>query len=119
MAAQNRTGIDRLSAAALNSLVGIRSTWRHEEAFRQEVIIFLLAVPISFWLGSDRVERALLIGSVALILIVELINSAVEATVDRIGLEHHELSGRAKDAVSAAVLLTILLAGVIWLSVLL
>jgi len=119
MAAQNRTGIDRLFAATSNFLVGIRSTWWHEEAFRQEVFIFLLAVPVGFWLGSDRVERALLIGSVALILIVELINSAVEATVDRIGLEHHELSGRAKDAVSAAVLLTILLAGVIWLSVLL
>lgn len=119
MAGQNRTGIERLFAATLNSLGGIRSTWRHEEAFRQEVIIFLISIPIGFWLGSNRVERALLIGSVALILIVELINSAVEATVDRIGLDHHELSGRAKDAVSAAVLLTIILAGVIWLSVLL
>lgn len=119
MLRQNLKGIDRILAAMVNSFKGIRSTWKHEEAFRQETIFFLIAAPLGVFFGETGVERALLVGSLLLVLIVELINSAVESTVDRIGLEHHKLSGRAKDAVSAAVLLSILLALVIWLSILL
>ncbi|EEC9920941.1 diacylglycerol kinase, partial [Escherichia coli] len=83
-------------------------------AFRQECILVLSALIISFWLDVDSVTRVLLIGSAMMVIIVEIINSAIEAVVDRIGSEHHELSGRAKDMGSAAVLITILVAIIIW-----
>lgn len=115
MAGQNLKGLSRLKAAFFNSLAGLRAAWKNEEAFRQECILMFLALPIGLWLGTGASEKILLIGSVMLIVIVELLNSAIEATVDRIGLERHELSGRAKDVASAAILVTSCLAGLIWI----
>ncbi len=108
------TGIPRLISAFGNSLAGIKACWRKEEAFRQDVIVLLLAIPVGLWLGDDGVERALLIGSVFLLTIFETLNSAVEAVVDRIGREYHELSGYAKDIASASVLLAIFMALTVW-----
>ena len=113
-----KTGITRIIAAAGYSWKGLRSTWQTESAFRQEVIVCLLLTPWIFIFDLTGVERALLLASLLLILIVELINSSIEAVVDRISPEFSELSGKAKDAGSAAVLLTILLAASIWLLVL-
>lgn len=118
MAGQNLTGIRRVYAAFINSLAGFRATWKHEEAFRQECWLSLVGVPLGLWLGHTGIERALLVGVLLNVLIVELLNTAVEATVDRIGLERHELSGRAKDIGSAAVFLSLALAGAVWLLVL-
>ena len=98
---------------------GLAGAFREEAAFRQEIAFAALAVPLALWLGHDGVERALLISPVLLILIVELINSAIEATVDRIGLERHALAGLAKDIGSAAVLMSFGLLVVVWLLVLL
>ena len=100
------------------SLQGMRACYRHEAAFRQEVWIGLLVVPLGIWLGQSGVEKALLAGSWLLVMVVELLNSAVEATVDRFGPERHELAGRAKDAGSAAVFVAITLAILVWLSIL-
>jgi diacylglycerol kinase (ATP) len=111
-------GLKRLSNAVLFSAAGFKAAWKHEEAFRQEVVLFLASVPLAIWLGESTVETALLIASVMLIMIVELVNSAIEAVVDRVGTEHHELAGRAKDIASAAVMLTVLLAVVVWVCIL-
>ncbi|MCB1786599.1 MAG: diacylglycerol kinase [Chromatiaceae bacterium] len=120
MSAFNTTsGLVRIVRAFRYSLQGLGACYRHEAAFRQEVLAALLIVPLGLWLGRDGGERALLVGSWCLVMVVELLNSAVEATVDRFGPDHHELSGRAKDIGSAAVLLTIVLAAVVWLLVLL
>lgn len=119
MAGQNLKGIHRLKAAWSNSLAGAKACWAHEEAFRQEVVLTVLATPLAFYITEIPTERALLIGSLLLLLIIELINSAVEATVDRIGLEYHELSGKAKDIASAAVLFGSLLVALTWLLILL
>lgn len=104
-------------SAARNSFAGLREAIHHEDAFRQELILAAVALPLACWLGQTEVERALLIGSILLVLIVELLNSAVEATVDRISFENHRLAKRAKDIGSAAVLLTLGNAAVIWLLV--
>jgi diacylglycerol kinase (ATP) len=114
MAGQNLTGIARLNAAWQNSLAGLKACWTHEEAFRQEVIISIVGIPLGFYLGETPIEQVLLIGSLLLLMIIELLNSAVEAAIDRIGMERHELSGRAKDIASAAVLLAALLTGLTW-----
>jgi diacylglycerol kinase (ATP) len=114
MANQNKKGIKRIFNAFFFSLAGFKATWQHEEAFRQEVLLFVLTTPLALWLTTDPIERLLLIGSVVLVLIVELLNSAVESVVDRVGLEHHELSGRAKDIGSAAVFLSLAWAGLTW-----
>ncbi len=111
---KGRTGIDRVVHAASYSLQGLRSAYRHESAFRQELWLAALLLPLALWLGRGWVEVALLAGSVLLVLIVELLNSAIEATVDRVSLDLHELSKRAKDFGSAAVMLSLLLAGGIW-----
>ncbi|TAK80939.1 MAG: diacylglycerol kinase [Betaproteobacteria bacterium] len=103
----------RLAAA------GLAAAWRHEEAFRLEVIAFAVLVPVSFLYGKTAVERALLVGSLLLVLIVELVNSALEATLDRISLEEHALIKRAKDVSSAAVGMTLVNAAAIWLLILL
>lgn len=100
------------------SLAGLRAAVRHEEAFRLELLTLVVAVPVAVWLGENGVERALLIGSCLLVLVVELVNSAIEAVVDRIGPERNELAGRAKDLGSAAVFCAIVLAVVIWVLVL-
>ena len=111
-------GLKRLYYAWGYSLAGLKAAFRHEAAFRQEILLLLLFGPLAFWLGRTPVETALLLASLLLILIVELLNSAIEAVVDRIGTTPSELSGRAKDLGSAAVLLTILVALCIWGSVL-
>ncbi|OQW75528.1 MAG: diacylglycerol kinase [Proteobacteria bacterium ST_bin11] len=114
MANQNAKGFKRLINACFFSVAGFKATWQHEEAFRQEVALFVVTTPLAIWLGETAIEKVLLIGSVVLVLLVELLNSAVEAVVDRVGFEHHELSGRAKDIGSAAVMLSLIWAGVTW-----
>lgn len=115
---KSKTGLRRLINATSYSLSGLAAAARHEHAFRQELMLAAVAVPLGFWLGQTGVERALLVGSVLLILIVELLNSAVEATVDRVSLDDHSLAKRAKDIGSAAVMLSLFNAAVVWLLVL-
>jgi diacylglycerol kinase (ATP) len=115
---KNNRGIRRLINAARWSMKGFRSTFRNEEAFRQELLLLMFLAPLGYWLGDNGVERALLIGSVFLVLIIELLNTAVETVVDRIGPEQHKLSGRAKDQGSAAVFLAVLLVILTWALVL-
>ena len=108
-----RTGFSRMWHAAGYSLAGLRAGW-NEAAFRLEACLAFVMVPLSFWIGRSWVEIALLAGSVLLVMIVELLNTAVECAIDRIGLERHELSRRAKDMGSAAVLLSLLIAAGVW-----
>ncbi len=112
-------GATRLVRAVGASWRGLRGAFREEAAFRQELAFAALVIPLGAWLGHTGVERALLIGPVLLILVVELINSAIEATVDRIGFERHALAGLAKDIGSAAVFMSFVLFGAVWLLVLL
>lgn len=114
MAHQNAKGFKRLINACRFSVAGFKATWQHEEAFRQEVMLFVVTVPLAIWLGETAIEKVLLIGSIVLVMLVELLNSAVEAVVDRVGFEHHELSGRAKDIGSAAVMLSLVWAALTW-----
>ncbi len=116
--ANNVTGLTRIIKAAGYSWQGLRAAWQHEAAFRQELVAAVIAIAVACWLDVDAVTRVLLIGSVVLVIIVEILNSGLEAVVDRIGSEHHPLAGRAKDMGSAAVLLTILLALFVWLMLL-
>ena len=116
--ANNTTGMTRIIKAAGYSWKGVRAAWINEAAFRQESIAVILAIIIACFLDVDAITRVLLIGSVALVMIVEILNSAIEAVVDRIGTEFHELSGRAKDMGSAAVLMTIVVALFTWISLL-
>ena len=118
MAYQNAKGLKRLVNAFGYSMAGLRACFQHEEAFRQEVFASIFVLPLALWLGNSGTERALLVGSWLIILVVELLNSAVEANVDRVGLERHELSARAKDIASAAVFLSLVFAAVVWLLVL-
>lgn len=112
------TGLARLIKAAGYSYKGLIAAWRNETAFRQELAVAMGAIILAIWLDVGAITRILLIGSVLLVMIVELLNSAIEALVDRIGPDYHELSGRAKDLGSAAVLLAIILALFVWGSVL-
>ena len=114
MASGGATGLARLLAATRYSVTGLRAAWRNEEAFRQESLLCLALVPAGLWLGQSAVERALLVGALLLVLIVELLNSGIEATVDRVGTDRHELSGRAKDLGSAAVFVSLVNALAIW-----
>ncbi|ELZ5941081.1 diacylglycerol kinase [Providencia vermicola] len=116
--ANQTKGLTRVIKAAGYSLKGLKAAWIHEAAFRQESVAALIAVIIALWLDVSYIDRLLLISSVVLVAIVELLNSAIEAVVDRVGSEYHELSGRAKDIGSAAVFVTIGLALVIWATVL-
>jgi diacylglycerol kinase (ATP) len=111
---KGHTGFDRIVRAAGHSASGLHLAYSSEAAFRQEAWLAALLLPASFWLGRSWVEVALLAGSVALVLIVELLNSAIEAAIDRVSYDWHELSKRAKDFGSAAVLLSLLLCGGIW-----
>ena len=113
------TGLKRIISAGGFSMQGLAAAYRHEAAFRQEVWLALVLIPLALWLGQGWPEKSLLIGSVLVLLIVELLNSAIETVVDRVGDEFHELSGRAKDMGSAAVFLTIVLVGLIWTTVIL
>lgn len=111
------TGIPRLKAAWINSFNGLKDIWKQEEAFRQEVLVLVLSIPFAILLGETAFQTAILIGAVALIIIVEILNTAIEAVVDRIGPERHELSRIAKDLGSLAVLLASLLSGMVWCAV--
>jgi diacylglycerol kinase (ATP) len=111
------TGLRRILNATRYSWEGLAAAARHEDAFRQELVVFALAAPVALWLGRTGLERALLIGCLFLVLIVELLNSAVEAAVDRISLESHPLAKRAKDIGAAAVMLSLVNASVVWLLV--
>ena len=115
---KGKTGLRRVWNAFHYSLAGLRAAYRHEDAFRQEIWLAALMVPLALWLGDTGVERAMMVASVLLVLEVELLNSAIEATVDRISLASHRLAKRAKDMGSAAVLLSLLNAAVIWACVL-
>jgi diacylglycerol kinase (ATP) len=117
MANPGNTGIRRILRATIYSAQGFAHAWKHEAAFRQEATLTIVLIPIAIWLGQTIVERALLIGVCLLVLIVEFLNSAVEATIDRFGGEQHELSGRAKDLGSAAVFVSLLLVVLVWVAV--
>jgi diacylglycerol kinase (ATP) len=112
-------GMTRLLRAFASSWNGLRGAYREEAAFRQELAFAVIVIPLGLWLGRGAIERALLVAPVFLILIVELLNSAIEATVDRIGYERHALAGLAKDIGSAAVMMSFMLLIAVWLIVLL
>lgn len=118
MADQKATGLRRIINAFGYSIAGFKACYKHEAAFRQELLGLLMLLPLGLWLGQSGVERALLVGSLLLVPLVELLNSGIEAIVDRFGGDIHELSGRAKDIGSAAVFLAIVLAVTVWLLVL-
>src|SRR3972149_3422025 len=118
MSVKGSGGIQRLYKATIYSMQGLRAAFRNEVAFRLEVVLSIVLVPLGLWLGDNGVERALLAGSILLVIIIELINSGIEAVVDRFGGEQHELSGIAKDMGSAAVLVTLINVFVIWCLVL-
>jgi diacylglycerol kinase (ATP) len=115
---KGKTGVQRVINATRYSLEGLAAAARHEDAFRQELILAAVLVPLGLWAGRDGVERALLVGSVLMVLVVELLNSAIEATVDRVSLEDHLLAKRAKDLGSAAVMVSLATVGAVWLLVL-
>jgi diacylglycerol kinase (ATP) len=115
---KGKTGLKRVLNAAGYSWAGLRAAFKHEDAFRQEVFLALLLVPLALFLGRTGIERALMVGAVLLVLIVELLNSAVEAAVDRISLEHHQLIKRAKDMGSAAVMIALINVVIVWVLVL-
>ena len=114
MAKPGKTGLTRIIDAFGYSMKGMRSALRHESAFRQEAVLFVVLLPAAIWLGQSGIQYILLVGSLLLVLIVELLNSAIEAVVDRIGDEHHELAGRAKDMGSAAVFISLANVFFIW-----
>lgn len=114
MGKSGNTGIRRLARATRYSAQGFVHAWRHEAAFRQEIAVTLVLLPIGLWLGRTPIERVMLIGSCLLVIVVELLNSAIEATVDRFGKEPHELSGRAKDLGSAAVFVSLVVVASAW-----
>ncbi len=112
------SGVLRVLRATGYSFAGLSAAWRHEAAFREELLLSLVLVPMAFWLGDSHLERVALIGCLALVLVVELLNSAIEAVVDDIhGEQQHPLAGRAKDMASAAVFVSLCLAGFVWLGV--
>jgi diacylglycerol kinase (ATP) len=114
MTKPGKTGWVRIVDAFGYSLKGFNAAWRFEAAFRQEVALAVVLVPAAFWLARDHIELILLISSVVWVLMAELMNTAIEATVDRTGPEKHELSGRAKDIGSAVVLVSLVLLAVVW-----
>ena len=115
---KGRTGIDRVVRATGYSIAGLTAAYRGESAFRQEFWLAVVLLPLAPWVGRGWVETALLMGAVMLVLIVELLNSAIEAAIDRVSYELHELSRRAKDVASAAVFLSLVLCGGIWVTAL-
>ncbi|MSR09218.1 MAG: diacylglycerol kinase [Gammaproteobacteria bacterium] len=114
MGKQGKRGLRRIWDAAGYAAAGFAAAWRGEEAFRQEVLAGLVLVPAALWLGQTGLERLLLVATWLLVMIVEILNTAVEATVDRIGDEKHPLSGQAKDLGSAAVFLSLVLTALVW-----
>jgi diacylglycerol kinase (ATP) len=116
MTKPGKTGLARLFAATGYSMQGLRAAWKHEEAFRIEATLAVLCIPLAFWVGQDLTQKLLLVICCGLVIITELINSAIEAAVDRFGSEQHPLSGQAKDIGSAAVFCSLMLFLVAWLS---
>jgi diacylglycerol kinase (ATP) len=114
MGKPGNTGLRRIVNATFFSFAGLKTAWQSEAAFRQECLLAAVLIPAGLWLGQNAVQRALLIGSCLLVLIVELLNTAVEYVVDRVGMDHHRLSGQAKDVGSAAVFMSLALTLVIW-----
>jgi diacylglycerol kinase (ATP) len=114
-----KVGWQRWLNAMKYSYAGCWSAWKNEAAFREEIILAIVLIPLALWLEKTNVERALLIGSILLVLIVELLNSAIEAIVDLVSPEFHVLAGRAKDMGSAAVFVSLMLASIIWFFILL
>lgn len=110
---KSRTGLSRILHAGGYSLAGLKAAW-HEKAFQQEAICAFVMIPLSFWLGKTWEQVSLLAATIVLVLIVELLNTGIEAAIDRIGPEWHELSKKAKDMGSAAVLLSLCLCGAVW-----
>ena len=115
---KGKTGLKRLWNAFGYSLAGFRAAYKHEDAFRQEIHLAIIMIPLALWLPASHIGKALMIGSVLLVIIVELINSAIEATVDRISLDNHILAKRAKDIGSSAVLVSLLNLAIVWALVL-
>lgn len=114
MASQGTSSLTRLVKATQFSWKGLKAAYSNEQAFRQEVYLSIVLIPLALYLGENGLERALLISVVLLILVIELLNSGIEAIVDRVSTDHHELSGRAKDIGSAAVLLALINAVIVW-----
>lgn len=119
MKPENKADFQRVINATKYSMKGLKAAYRHEAAFRQEVWLSFVLIPLGFYLGNSAIEKILLVGSVLIVLVSELLNSAVESVVDRIGSEFHELSGRAKDIGSAAVFMAMMITGLTWLLILL
>lgn len=111
---KGKTGFKRLWNALGYSLAGFRAAYKHEDAFRQEIHLAVILVPLALWLPATHIGKALMIGSVLLVIIIELINSAIEATVDRISLDNHDLAKRAKDIGSSAVLVSLINMVIVW-----
>jgi diacylglycerol kinase (ATP) len=112
-------GLKRIVNAFFHSSNGLKTCFQKEEAFRQEIFLAIILIPLALWIGDDTVEKLLLIGSVFLVLITEILNSAVERAIDRISFERHELSKEAKDMGSAAVMLSVMLAVIVWAAIIL
>ncbi|MGD8113024.1 diacylglycerol kinase [Vibrio sp. TRT 21S02] len=117
MPVKNIHGLKRLRNAVRYSWLGLKAAFANEPAFREEIVLASLMIPVAFWLDVTQIERILLIGTVFLVLIIELVNSAIEAVVDRVSEEHHELSGRAKDMGSAAVMMSMIVTGYTWFEI--
>lgn len=115
---KGKTGLIRLWNATFNSLAGLRAAWQHEDAFRMDTLLAVVLIPVALWAPVSAEGKALMVGSVLLVLIVELLNSAIEAAVDHTSLEIHPLAKRAKDVASAAVLISLLTVVAVWLLVL-
>lgn len=118
MAKSGLKGLARITKACVYTSQGLRAAWRHEAAFREEILLALVLIPLGLYLGDGGLEKALLVSSVLLLPLVELLNSGLEAIVDRCGEEQHELSGRAKDMGSAAVGVALVLMASVWVLVL-
>jgi diacylglycerol kinase (ATP) len=115
---KSKSGLRRIINACAYSLDGLKAAFRHEHAFRQEVVLAAVLIPLALWLPASGIGKALMIGSVLLVLIVELLNSAIEAVVDRVSLEKHDLAKRAKDIGSAAVMMALVNLAIVWVLVL-
>jgi len=114
---EKNRGFRRIIKAFGYSYRGLRAAYQNEAAFRQELFLSLVLLPVALWLNVTVLERVVLIGTLVLVLVVELLNSGIESVVDRVGYEHHELAGRAKDMASAAVLISLLFLGFAWISI--
>ncbi len=111
---KGKTGLRRIVNAYGYSIAGLRAAYKHEDAFRQEVHLSIILIPLAFWLPASQIGKVLMIASVLLVLIIELLNSAIEAVVDRVSLDHHDLAKRAKDIGSAAVMVSMINVLITW-----